>query len=91
MTTDQKDFTDSEYYGREIFEAISYASEFPIQKKKLIANFEKLITELYPLLDKEELQEYINAKKVIQSLSEDEVEKVCFSVVDLYGDVEHFL
>lgn len=90
MTTNQKDFTDSEYYGREIFETISYANNFPIPKKKLIANFEKMITELSPLLDKEELEEYINAKEFIQSLSEDDVEKVCFSAVNLYADVENF-
>lgn len=91
MTNQNELFSNEEKYGREIFEAISYSNEFPVTKKKLIHSFEKLITELFSLIDEEELEDYINAKKWIQHLSENEVENLCFSVVELYENVEEHL
>lgn len=91
MTNQNELFSNEEKYGREIFEAISYSNEFPVTKKKLIHSFEKLITELFNLIDEEELEDYINAKKLVQHLSENEVENLCLSVVELYENVEeHF-
>ncbi|WP_394530659.1 hypothetical protein LL045_12300 (plasmid) [Lactococcus lactis subsp. lactis] len=39
------------------------------------------------LIDKEELNNYINAKKYVQTLTEEEVKNLCFEVKDLYEDV----
>ena len=39
------------------------------------------------LIDKEELNHYIHAKKYVQTLTEDEVKNLCFEVKDLYEDV----
>ena len=39
------------------------------------------------LIDKEELNHYIHAKKYVQTLNEDEVKKLCFEVKDLYENV----
>lgn len=91
MTNQNERFSNEEKYGREIFEAISYSNAFPVTKKKLIYSLEKLITELFNLIDEEELEDYINAKKWVQHLSENEVENLCFSVAELYKDIEeHF-
>ncbi|MEW4403878.1 hypothetical protein AB1I62_09200 [Enterococcus sp. AN402] len=73
-----------ERYGIEIFEAISYSKEFPVPKKKLLHSFNVMIKELEPLLEKEELEEYIQAKKFIQSLPEFAIELICELVVRQY-------
>lgn len=82
--------TNEERYGREIFEAICYSNEFPVTKKKLLNSFEKLITDLYKVIEKDELDDYIKAKKIIQKYSEDEIEDLCFSVANLYEDIENY-
>ena len=48
---------------------------------------EEMIHEQLDLIDKEELNNYINAKKQVQTLTEDEVKNLCFEVKDLYEDV----
>ena len=48
---------------------------------------EEMIHEQLDLIDKEELNNYINAKKYVQTLTEDEVKNLCFEVKDLYEDV----
>ena len=48
---------------------------------------EEMIYEQLDLIDKEELNNYINAKKYVQTLTEDEVKNLCFEVKDLYEDV----
>ena len=59
-----------------------------MQKKKvLIDMLEEMIHEQLNLIDKEELNNYIKAKKYVQTLTEDEVENLCFEVKDLYEDV----
>ena len=40
---EQEIMTEVEDYGRQIFEAISYANEFPVVKEKLLIMFDKLI------------------------------------------------
>ena len=82
-----EDFTETEFYGREIFEAISYANEFPVVKEKLLIMFDKLIEELSELIDEDELNDYKKAKKVVEKIPENEVEELCFTVESLYGDV----
>ncbi|QOK51419.1 hypothetical protein HZ322_11980 (plasmid) [Lactococcus lactis] len=76
-----------EDYGRQIFEAISYANEFPVVKEKLLIMFDKLIEELSELIDEDELNDYKKAKKVVEKIPENEVEELCFTVESLYGDV----
>ncbi|MGF2030451.1 hypothetical protein ACQUFH_13420, partial [Lactococcus lactis] len=56
-------------------------------KKVLIEMLEEMIHEQLDLIDKEELNNYINAKKYVQTLTEDEVKNLCFEVKDLYEDV----
>ncbi|WP_259686008.1 hypothetical protein [Lactococcus cremoris] len=46
-----------------------------------------MIHEQLDLIDKEELNHYINAKKYVQTLTEDEVKNLCVEVKDLYEDV----
>ena len=82
-----EDFTETEFYGREILEAIQLTNKFPISKKKLTSSLEKMIHEQLDLIDKEELDDYINAKKVVQTLTEDEVQNLCFEVKRLYENV----
>ena len=48
---------------------------------------EEMIHEQLDFIDKEELNNYINAKKYVQTLTEDEVKKLCVEVKDLYEDV----
>ena len=48
---------------------------------------EEMIHEQLDFIDKEELNNYINAKKYVQTLTEDEVKNLCFEVKDLYEDV----
>ena len=48
---------------------------------------EEMIHEQLDLIDKEELDDYINAKKYVQTLTEDEVKNLCFEVKRLYEDV----
>ena len=48
---------------------------------------EEMIHEQLDLIDKEELNNYIQAKKYVQTLTEDEVKNLCFEVKDLYEDV----
>ena len=43
---------------------------------------EEMIHEQLNLIDKEELNNYINAKKQVQTLTEDEVKNLCFEVKD---------
>ena len=38
-------FTETEFYGREILEAIQLTNKFPISKKKLTSSLEKMIHE----------------------------------------------
>jgi len=78
---EQEIMTEVEDYGRQIFEAISYANEFPVVKEKLLIMFDKLIEELSELIDEDELNDYKKAK---------EVEELCFTVESLYGDVENY-
>ena len=82
-----EDFTETEFYGREILEAIQLTNKFPTPKKVLIEMLEEMIHEQLNLIDKEELNNYINAKKQVQTLTEDEVKNLCFEVKDLYEDV----
>ena len=82
-----EDFTETEFYGREILEAIQLTNKFPTPKKVLIDMLEEMIHEQLNLIDKEELNHYIHAKKYVQTLTEDEVKKLCFTVESLYGDV----
>lgn len=82
-----KDFTETEFYGREILEAIQLTNKFPTPKKVLIEMLEEMIHEQLDLIDKEELNHYIHAKKQVQTLTEDEVKNLCFEVKDLYEDV----
>ena len=80
-------FTETEFYGREILEAIQLTNKFPTPKKVLIDMLEEMIHEQLDFIDKEELNNYIKAKKYVQTLTEDEVKNLCFEVKDLYEDV----
>ena len=75
-----EDFTETEFYGREILEAIQLTNKFPTPKKVLIDMLEEMIHEQLNLIDKEELNNYIHAKKQVQTLTEDEVKNLCFEV-----------
>ena len=57
-----EDYTETEFYGREILEAIQLTNKFPTPKKVLIEMLE-MIHEQLNLIDKEELNHYIHAKK----------------------------
>ena len=59
-----EDFTETEFYGREILEAIQLTNKFPTPKKVLIDMLEEMIHEQLDLIDKEELNNYIHAKKI---------------------------
>ena len=63
---EQEIMTEVEDYGRQIFEAISYANEFPVVKEKLLIMFDKLIEELSELIDEDELNDYKKAKKSLK-------------------------
>ncbi|MGF1983387.1 hypothetical protein ACQUEN_09740 [Lactococcus taiwanensis] len=78
---------ETEFYGREILEAIQLTNKFPTPKKVLIDILEEMIQEQLDLIDKEELNHYIHAKKYVQTLTEEEVKNVCVEVKDLYEDV----
>ena len=82
-----EDFTETEFYGREILEAIQLTNKFPTPKKVLIEMLEEMIHEQLDLIDKEELNNYIHAKKYVQTLTEDEVKNLCVEVKDLYEDL----
>ena len=58
-----ENFTETEFYGREILEAIQLTNKFPTPKKVLIDMLEEMIHEQFDLIDKEELNNYIHAKK----------------------------
>ena len=73
-------FTETEFYGREILEAIQLTNKFPTPKKVLIEMLEEMIHEQLDLIDKEELNNYIHAKKQVQTLTEEEVKNLCFEV-----------
>nr|WP_262668517.1 hypothetical protein [Lactococcus cremoris] len=75
-----EDFTETEFYGREILEAIQLTNKFPTPKKVLIDMLEEMIHEQLDLIDKEELNNYIHAKKYVQTLTEDEVKNLCVEV-----------
>ena len=77
-----EDFTETEFYGREILEAIQLTNKFPTPKKVLIDMLEEMIHEQLDFIDKEELNNYINAKKYVQTLTEDEVKNLCVEVKD---------
>ena len=77
-----EDFTETEFYGREILEAIQLTNKFPTPKKVLIEMLEEMIHEQLDLIDKEELNNYIKAKKYVQTLTEDEVKNLCVEVKD---------
>lgn len=79
-----EDFTETEFYGREILEAIQLTNKFPTPKKVLVEMLEEMIQEQLDLIDKEELNHYIHAKKYVQTLTEEEVKNLCFEVKDLY-------
>ena len=49
-----EDFTETEFYGREILEAIQLTNKFPTPKKILIDRLEEMIHEQLDLIDKEE-------------------------------------
>ena len=49
-----EDFTETEFYGREILEAIQLTNKFPTPKKVLIEMLEEMIHEQLDLIDKEE-------------------------------------
>ena len=87
---EQEIMTEVDDYGRQIFEAISYANEFPVRRKNLLKNFDKLIEELSELIDEDELNDYKKAKEVVKKIPENEVEELCFTVESLYGDVENY-
>ena len=70
--------------------ASSYANEFPVRRKNLLKNFDKLIEELSELIDEDELNDYKKAKKVVEKIPENEVEELCFTVESLYGDIENY-
>ena len=82
-----EDFTETEFYGREILEAIQLTNKFPTLKKVLIEMLEEMIHEQFDLIDKEELNDYKKAKKVVEKIPENEVEELCFTVENLYEDV----
>ncbi|WP_365266392.1 hypothetical protein [Streptomyces sp. NPDC051776] len=42
-----EEFTETEFYGREILEAIQLTNKFPISKKKLTSSLEKMIHEQF--------------------------------------------
>ena len=50
-----EDFTETEFYGREILEAIQLTNKFPTPKKVLIEMLEEMIHEQLDLIDKKEL------------------------------------
>ncbi len=50
-----EDFTETEFYGREILEAIQLTNKFPTPKKVLIDMLEEMIHEQLDLIDKEDL------------------------------------
>ena len=77
-----ENFTETEFYGREILEAIQLTNKFPTPKKVLIEMLEEMIHEQLDLIDKEELNNYIHAKKQVQTLTEDEVKNLCVEVKD---------
>ena len=77
-----EDFTETEFYGRENLEAIQLTNKFPTPKKILIEMLEEMIHEQLDLIDKEELNNYIKAKKYVQTLTEDEVKNLCVEVKD---------
>ena len=77
-----ENFTETEFYGREILEAIQLTNKFPTPKKVLIEMLEEMIHEQLDLIDKEELNNYIHAKKYVQTLTEDEVKNLCVEVKD---------
>ncbi|WP_228777676.1 hypothetical protein [Lactococcus lactis] len=77
-----EDYTETEFYGREILEAIQLTNKFPTPKKILIEMLEEMIHEQLDLIDKEELNNYIKAKKYVQTLTEDEVKNLCVEVKD---------
>ena len=52
-----------EFYGLEILEAIQLTNKFPTPKKVLIDMLEEMRHEQLDLIDKEELNHYIHAKK----------------------------
>ena len=54
---------------------------------QLIDMLEEMIHEQLDLIDKEELNNYIHAKKYVQTLTEDEVKNLCFEVKNWYEDV----
>ena len=54
---------ETEFYGREILEAIQLTNKFPTPKKVLIEMLEEMRHEQLNLIDKEELNHYIHAKK----------------------------
>ena len=59
----QENSSETEFYGREILEAIQLTNKFPTPKKVLIEMLEEMIHEQLNLIDKEELNHYIHAKK----------------------------
>ena len=75
-----ENFTETEFYGREILEAIQLTNKFPTPKKVLLDMLEEMIHEQLDLIDKEELNNYIHAKKQVQTLTEEEVKNWCFEV-----------
>ena len=82
-----EDFTQTEFYGREILEPIQLTNKFPTPKKVLIDMLEEMIHEQLDLIDKVESNTYIHAKKQVQTLTEDEVNNLCVEVKNLYDDV----
>ena len=52
-----EDYTETEFYGREILEAIQLTNKFPTPKKVLIEILEEMIHEQFDLIDKEEVKE----------------------------------
>ena len=56
-----EDFTETEFYGREILEAIQLTNKFPTAKKILIEMLEEMIHEQLDFIDKEASNHYIHA------------------------------
>ena len=76
----EKKTQETEFYGREILEAIQLTNKFPTPKKVLIEMLEEMRHGQLDLIDKEELNHYIHAKKKVQTLTEEEVKNLCVEV-----------
>ena len=58
-----EDVTETELYGREIWEANQLTNKVPTPKKVVIDMLEEMIHEQLDIIDKKKLNNYIHAKK----------------------------